>query len=127
MRRDQWHRFAPVVSLVAGLLLSGCSTSVQRIGAASYPSLPQNADVLVFTAQNQIHQPFEVVGVISHSNAGKYQILTLTDAIEPLKTKAREVGANAVIIDKSEPVKSGLISTGIYVEARAIRLVPNSQ
>jgi hypothetical protein len=36
--------------------------------------------------------------------------------------KARAVGGNAIIIDKSHPIKSGIISTGIYVEARAIRL-----
>ncbi|HEY2457926.1 MAG TPA: hypothetical protein VGI13_11550 [Candidatus Acidoferrum sp.] len=43
------------------------------------------------------------------------------NAIEPLKTKAREIGANGIIIDKSQPIKSGIISTGIYAEARAIR------
>lgn len=48
--------------------------------------------------------------------------MSLGDAIEPLKEKAREVGANAIIIDKSQLIKSGIISTGIYVEARAIRL-----
>jgi uncharacterized protein YbjQ (UPF0145 family) len=77
----------------------------------------------VFTAENQIKDKYEVIGVISYNNPGKYQVLTLTSAIEPLKKKAREIGANAIIIDKSEPVKSGIISTGIYVEARAIRLI----
>jgi hypothetical protein len=50
------------------------------------------------------------------------KILTLDDATESLKEKAREVGANAIIIDKSQPVKSGIISTGNYLAARAIRL-----
>jgi hypothetical protein len=39
-----------------------------------------------------------------------------------LKTKARKIGANGIILDKSQPIKSGIISTGIWVEARAIRL-----
>jgi hypothetical protein len=43
-------------------------------------------------------------------------------AIEPLKTKAREIRANGIIIEKSQPVKSGFIFTGIYAEAQAIRL-----
>jgi hypothetical protein len=76
----------------------------------------------VFTDPSQIRQPYEVVGIISYDNPGKFRVLTLGDAIESLKEKAREAGANAIIIDKSQPVKSGIISTGIYVEARAIRL-----
>jgi hypothetical protein len=44
---------------------------------------------------------------------GKYHVLTLGDAIEPLKEKAREVGANGIIVDQPQPVKSGIISTGI--------------
>jgi hypothetical protein len=30
-------------------------------------------------------------------NAGKYQIFNLDDAIEPLKTRAREIGANGIV------------------------------
>lgn len=103
-------------------LISAC-TSVHKIGQSSYPPLMKNEEVLVFTAENQIKDKYEVIGIISYNNPGKYQVLTLESAIEPLKKKAREVGANAIIIDKSQPVKSGIISTGIYVEARAIRLI----
>ena len=53
---------------------------------------------------------------------GKEPDASLGNAIEPLKEKARSVGANGIIIDKSNPIKSGMIFTGIYVEARAIRL-----
>jgi hypothetical protein len=66
-----------------------------------------------FTGENQIKQPFEAVGIISYDNPGKFQILSLGNAIEPLKEKTREVGGNAIIIDKSQPIKSGIISTGI--------------
>jgi hypothetical protein len=83
---------------------------------------PENSEVLVFTSEDQIKQPFEVVGIISYDNPGKFQILTLGHAIEPLKERARQVGGNAFIIGNSRTVKSGIISTGIYVEARAIRL-----
>jgi predicted alpha/beta hydrolase family esterase len=109
--------------MIGVLSVAACaSSSVQKVGTSSYAPLPDSADVVVFTAENQVKQPFEVVGVISHNDPGKYHIRTLADAIPELKAQAREVGANAIIIDKSEPVKSGLISTGIYVEARAIRM-----
>lgn len=105
------------------LTLTGCaSSSVQKIGTSAYAPLPESKEIVVFTETSQIKRPYEVVGIISYNNPGKYRILTLGDAIESLKEKAREVGADATIIDKSQPVKSGIISTGIYVEARAIRL-----
>jgi hypothetical protein len=113
---------AAVAVLLAAVLAGCASSSVQPVGTANYAPLPANAPVIVFTTENQIKQPFEVIGLISYDNPGKYQVLNLGDAIEPLKQKAREVGGNAIIIDKSQPVKSGIISTGIYVEARAIRL-----
>jgi len=112
---------AALVSVV--LVFAACaSSSVEKVGTTAYAQLPETADVVVFTDPSQIRQPYEVVGIISYDNPGKFRILTLGDAIESLKEKAREAGANAVIIDKSQPVKSGIISTGIYVEARAIRL-----
>ena len=112
-----------ILFLLAVLALAGCvSSSVTKIGTSDYPPLEPNEEVSVYTAEDQIKQPFDVVGIISYDNPGKYRILTLGAAIEPLKAKARLVGGNAIIIDKSHPVKSGIISTGIYVEARAIRL-----
>jgi len=105
------------------LIVAGCaSSSVQKIGASAYAPLPESAEIIVFTETNQIKKPYEVIGIISYDNPGKYRILTLGDGRDTLKKKAREIGANAIIVDKSQPVKSGIISTGIYVEARAIRL-----
>jgi|GEM_PF-6138285 len=47
--------------------------------------------------------------------------------MEHLRGKARQLGANAIIIDKNQPVKSGIIPTGILVEARAIRIDSNTK
>jgi hypothetical protein len=106
----------------AVLCLAACAaSSVQKVGTSTYAPLAANAEVIVYTAENQIKKPYDVVGIVSYNNPGKYQVLTLADAIEPLKAKAREIGANAIVIDKSQPVKSGFISTGVYAEARAIR------
>jgi hypothetical protein len=109
--------------ILAISILAGCaSSSVQKIGTTAYAPSPENTEIIVFTDASQIKGPYEVIGIISYNNPGKYQVLTLGDAIDSLKEKAREIGANAIIIDKSQPVKSGIVSTGIYVEARAIRL-----
>ena len=114
---------AGVLAAVLAAGLAGCaSSSGQRIGETDYAPMPNTTNVIVFTNDNQVKQPFTVIGLVSYDDPGKYQILDISDAIEPLKQKARELGANAIILDKSEPTKSGLISTGIYAEARAIRL-----
>ena len=114
-----------LIATLCILLYSCANGSINRIGQNSYPRLNNNENVLLFTADNQIKDKYEVIGIISYNDPGKYQILTLADAIGPLKKMARWIGANAIIIDKSQPVKSGIISTGIYVEARAIRLLSN--
>ena len=116
-------RYRSLLILAQCVCLVACvNVGSQRIGQSSYAPLADNENVVVFTAADQIKGKYEVVGIISYNNAGKYQILTLESAIEPMKAQARALGANAIIIDKSQPVKSGIISTGMYVEARAIRL-----
>ncbi len=105
------------------LFLAACvSSTAERIGSTTYQPLPSLAEVKVFTGDSQVTQPFTVIGTISYTNPGKYQVLSLGDVIEPLREKARELGANGVIVDHYEPVKSGIISTGIAVQARAILL-----
>jgi uncharacterized protein YbjQ (UPF0145 family) len=47
-----------------------------------------------------IHQNFEVVADVSAMDLGKWQVLTLQDALPLLEDKARATGANAIIIDK---------------------------
>jgi len=116
-----------ITGVICIFILACASSSSQRIGQSSYPSQPDTTEVLVFTSDTQIKDKFETIGIISHNNPGKYRILTIESAIEPLKQQARQLGANAIIIDKSYPVKSGIISTGIYVEARAILIRPNSK
>lgn len=110
-----------LVLLVATLFTACASSSVQKIGTKAYAPLAPGAAIAVYTAESQIKQPFEVLGVISYDNPGKYRIMDLGDAMDRLKEEARSVGGNGIIIDKSHPIKSGIISTGIYVEAMAIR------
>lgn len=112
-----------IQAIMVCAFLGACAhTGSQKIGQSEYPPLAENEKVFVFTSDSQIKDKYEVVGIISYNNPGKYQVLTLEAAMEPLKEQARQLGANAILIDKSQPVKSGIISTGIYVEARALRL-----
>ena len=112
-----------VIAVSAPFLLFACASStVSKVGTSSYAPLSTASDVAIFTDESQVKQPFEVVANISYADPGKYANLTLTNAFEPLKAKAREVGANGVIIDRSETIVSGIISRGISVDARAIRL-----
>ena len=81
----------------------------------------------MFSSEAEVKQPSEPVAIISYINPGKYQVLTLQDAIPELKRKARGVGANAIIIEQTRETKSGIISTGVAVTARAIRVgLPSS-
>jgi hypothetical protein len=105
--------------------VSSCvSTSVTRIKTETYAPLREGAEVTIFPAENQVKQPFAVVGAISYDGPGTNLKIDLGAATEPLKEKAREVGGNAVIIDHIRPIKLALFSSGIHVEARAIHLVP---
>jgi hypothetical protein len=64
-----------------------------------------------------------VVGIISYDGPGKNDKLDFGAATEPLKEKASVLGGNGIIIDKFRPIKSGITSTRISVEARAIHLI----
>src|SRR5271165_5247160 len=88
------------------------ASSSQRIGTVSYA--PPDSEVVVFADASQVEVPYYFVKIISFDNPGKYQVVTVGDAIEPLEMKAQEIGANGIIIDKSQPIKSGIISTGVY-------------
>ena len=109
-----------VVSLC--VLIASCATSVTPTGSSRYPPLPATDSVAVFLNADEIKTSFETLGVIDHSNLGKYQKLTLDDAIPALKDKARAIGANAIIVDQVSTIYSGFVSRGISVKARAIRV-----
>jgi hypothetical protein len=79
-------------------------------------------EVAVFTAADQIKEAYEVIGPISYTDPGKYEMEAVSNAVEPLKAKARAIGGNGIIVDDTEPVKSGIVTIGIAVKARAIRL-----
>jgi hypothetical protein len=116
-----------LVAAVGATVCLGCtSVGVTPLGSAHYAPLPASQDVQVFSSEAEVKQPFEPVAIISYTNPGKYQVLTLQDAIPELKQKAREVGANAIIIEQTRETKSGLISTGVAVNARTIRVATPS-
>ncbi len=108
-------------TVIAAALLSACvSSGITPIGSNTLNPLPPGSPVYVYTSEKEVTTPFKVVGIISYSNPGKYQILSLADVIPALKDRAREAGANGIIIDETHVIKSGIISTGIGVTGRAI-------
>ncbi|MGV8059213.1 MAG: hypothetical protein AB2L12_14505 [Smithellaceae bacterium] len=105
------------------MIITACTTiSVNTKDQSSYPPLKENAEISVFTDENQIIEKYKVVASLYYDNPALNQIVTLDSAIGPLKEKAGELGCNAIIIDKYDAIKQGIIFTGIYIEARAIRL-----
>jgi hypothetical protein len=108
-------------SVIAAALLSACvSSGITPIGSNTLNPLPQSSTVYIYTSEKEVTIPFKVIGIISYTNPGKYRILSLADVIPDLKDRAREAGANGIIIDETHVIKSGIISTGIGVTGRAI-------
>jgi len=117
-------RAATVVRALLALSVAACSSaSAVRTGNVAYPPAAANAPVAVFFNERDVARPFQVVGEVDLDDPGKYQILTVKDAVPALSAQARTLGANGIIIDATTPVKSGVISTGIYARARAIRVL----
>jgi hypothetical protein len=67
-------------------------------------------DVTVFAADAQIDEPFEGIGQIYYDDAGPFQILGVDSAMKLLKQRARAIGADGLILGRSEPVELGIVS-----------------
>jgi len=107
----------------AAIFFQKAQTSATAVGNKKYDQLPQSASVTVFESPAKAPRQFEVVATIVHADPCKMHTCALTDAYEPLSAKARELGANGIIIDNSQLMKTSVFSTGIAVDARAIRFV----
>ena len=108
-------------TVIAAALLSACvSSGITPIGSNTFTPLPLDSPVYVYLSEKEVPTPFKTIGIISYSNPGKYQVLSLVNVIPELKVQAREAGANGIIIDETHVIRSGVISTGIGVTGRAI-------
>jgi hypothetical protein len=116
-----------ILTILAAITACANSVSVKKVSSSSYPPLTPYDSVIVFSADSQVKSPFEVIAVIEFSNIGKYRRLELVDALEPIKEAARGIGANGIIIDKTDTIYSGFVSRGISVEARAIHHTSKEQ
>jgi hypothetical protein len=118
---DRLKHMACVIIMAVGI--GGCAgSSITLVGGKHYDPLADTATVTVYSQPADAPQGFEVVAMIHYKNPGKYQSVTLDDAMPDLKSKARSVGADGIIIDRYEQIASGIVSRGIDVQARAIRL-----
>jgi hypothetical protein len=108
---------------VALLVVAGCaSASTTLVGDAHFAALSPEHAVRVYSSERDVPEGFTVVAMLHFHDAGKWQSLDLADALPELKARARAAGADGLIIDSQHQVVSGIISRGIDVEARAVRL-----
>jgi hypothetical protein len=96
------------------------STSVTRVGSETFPPLPETAEVLVFSNDGEIRTTYIPLGIVHHNAEGVMTSYTLDDVMGALKSKAPEIGANALIIDQTIPM--GAYGRGLNVRARAVRI-----
>jgi len=87
------------LSLIISL---GCATrvntSVTRIGSTAYPSKDANCEILVFT-QMPIDRKFEEIAILNAvTDQDSFTKKDLDSILPTLKTKACELGANALVI-----------------------------
>jgi len=111
------------IILTLFVFLASCSTHVIPISKDRLT--PHQGPVAVFRSESEAPAGYRVVAALTHYDWGKYQRLSIEDAIPILQENARSQGANGIIIDGCEAVYSGIISRGIDVKARAI-LIKNS-
>lgn len=114
--------FKWLLLLMLAFCLAACANNitVKKVSTTAYPPLTPYDSVIIFSKDSEVKGPFEIIATLEFSNAGKYRRLELIDALEPLKAAAREIGANGIIIDKTDSIWSGIVSRGISVEGRAI-------
>jgi hypothetical protein len=105
----------------AALFFQKTHTAATPVSAKAFAPLPESAPVTIFESPARAPRHFEVVATIQHADPCKMHTCTLKDANDPLSAKARELGANGIIIDNSQIMKTSVFSTGIAVDARAIR------
>jgi hypothetical protein len=118
-----------ISSFALAIVVSACAMKVDYqsnvipiSGAPVLPPLADDAKVTVFATQAECKVPFTPIAMIHYTNPGKGHQLTSADAIAPLQSRARSVGANAVIIDHEEETASGIVSRGIDVTGRAVKI-----
>lgn len=106
-----------VATIVFALAVTACETIPQ--GPSSHPP-DLSGGIPIYTATEQIPHPFTVVGPVSYYNLGKFQIMSVEDSFADLRQQASAVGANAVLIDSTAVIVSGIVSRGISVQGHAI-------
>jgi hypothetical protein len=113
----------------ASVLSTGCAVAVDNTssvtpvaGAPQLPPLADDAKVTVFSSEAEVKVPFTPIALVHYVNPGKGRVLVMGDVIPALQSRARSVGANAFIVDHQETVASGVVSRGLDVSGRAVKI-----
>ena len=119
-----------LVLVILVLTLSGCaSVGATRLGNTSYPSKPRNSQIDVYMGENSVKRPYVDVCLIdSRTGTTLFENRTVQQAIENAKPKARDYGADAlVVIDgKTEGISLSGWGMGSAI-IKAIKYLPETQ
>ena len=111
-----------LVIVYAGMfLLAGCvSTKVTQVGTETFSPLPKTTHVFVFANEIGMDTVYIPLGLIHNTARAYLTPYVLNDVIDTLKDKARELGANALIVEQGTDTDSFYLT--LDVRARAVRL-----
>jgi hypothetical protein len=110
------------VGVLALATFAACArTSLTPVGESQYAPIAPEQAVAIYAIDGQVGSAFKVVALVTYVNPGKYQLLTLEDAMPELTAKARAAGpmgsssttprqsgrASSARVSASAPARSG--------------------
>lgn len=109
----QWRLVA-----TAGFLLAGCGPAVQSTPFASFPARPAEHPIRLYSTKVP-ECPYEEVGLVSARR--RYGlVVSMTEVLEALKARAREMGGDAVLRVSEGRVVSGGGQDAVTVSSTSV-------
>lgn len=90
--------------LLLGAACTSTKVSALRLGDKTYPARDSEYPIAVYETADDVPRPFVKIGTISANRydntwvAGMPLISQIGEVIEPMKRKAREIGADALVL-----------------------------
>jgi hypothetical protein len=118
-----------IVGFVTAALLAGCGSGVRfvRMDETKYAALPKNTVVETFPQDTM--KPHVVIGTLTtekHMHASFNDRSVYDEAVDVLKSYAREIGAQALIHVEPHHIGEGMDGK-LRIEATAIRYLEPSE
>jgi hypothetical protein len=110
--------------LCLALALVGCAANVVTPIGAPRAALAADAPIVVYLAPSDVPPGAVVLGGLDYSDVAFAQRKDLDHAIGIFKERARELGANAIVVDSHETLRTGIFNRGIAARGRALWVTP---